>query len=125
MSSPKTQAETISLHPVPLTLEGSSVLHQMMRVRWTTWRQLSEARRDEIARQAAAVLEPLERDGRSAVYSLLGHKGDLLFIHFRNSFDELKSAELQLAGLELQDFLEPASSYLSVVELGLYDSSLK
>jgi peroxiredoxin len=125
MSSPKTQTETSALHPVPLTLEGSSVLHQMMRFRWTAWRQLSEARRAEIARPAASVLEPLEREGRSAVYSLLGHKGDLLLIHFRNSFDELKSAELQLAGLDLQEFLEPATSYLSVVELGLYDSSLK
>src|SRR5260370_26807005 len=103
MSSPKTQTETSALHPVPLTLEGSSGLQQMMRVRWTPWRQLSEAKRSEIARQAAAVLEPLEREGRSAVYSLLGDKGDLLFIHFRNSFDELKSAELQLAGLELQE----------------------
>ena len=25
---------------VPLTIEGYSVLHQMMRVRWAAWRQL-------------------------------------------------------------------------------------
>jgi peroxiredoxin len=30
-----------------------------------------------------------------------------------------------LAGLRLWDYLEPTSSYLSVVELGLYESSLK
>src|SRR5258706_9765614 len=124
MSSPETQTKSGALHPVPLTLEGASVLHQMMRFRWAAWRQLSDAKRAEIARQAAAALEPLEREGRSAVYSLLGHKGDLLFIHFRNSFDELKSVELEMAGLELQEFLEPTASYLSVVELGLYDSSL-
>jgi peroxiredoxin len=125
MSSPKTQTETNVLHPVPLTLEGSSVLHQMMRFRWPAWKQLPESQRAEIALEAAAVLEPPERDGRSAVFSLLGHKGDLLFVHFRQSFDELKSVELQLAGLRLQDYLDPMTSYLSVVELGLYDSSLK
>ena len=53
MSSPKTQTGPNALHPVPLTLEGSSVLHQMMRFRWTAWRQLPEAKRSEIARQAA------------------------------------------------------------------------
>ena len=42
--------------------------------------------------EAAPVLEGWEEvsDGRqSAVYSLLGHKGDLLFVHFRRSFEEL------------------------------------
>jgi chlorite dismutase len=63
--------------------------------------------------------------GQSAAFSLLGHKGDLILVHFRRSFDELSQVEKQLAQLHLSDFLEPTSSYLSVVELGLYDSSLK
>ena len=34
-------------------------------------------------------------DGRqSAVFSLLGHKGDLLLVHFRRSFEELNQAQL-------------------------------
>ena len=66
-----------------------------------------------------------EQDGPSALYSLVGHKGDLLWLHFRKSVDELNRAELCLARLRLADFLEPATSYLSVVELGLYDSSIK
>jgi hydrogen peroxide-dependent heme synthase len=32
---------------------------------------------------------------------------------------------LRLAALELWDYLEPTTSYLSVVELGLYDSTLR
>jgi chlorite dismutase len=56
---------------------------------------------------------------------LLGHKGDLILVHFRRSFDELNQVERRLAGLRLWDYLEPTSSYLSVVELGLYESSLK
>jgi len=65
-------------------------------------------------------------EGRqSAIYSLLGHKGDLLFLHFRRSFEELNQAQMELARLQLSDYLEPTTSYLSVIELGLYESTSK
>jgi chlorite dismutase len=63
--------------------------------------------------------------GQSALYSVLGHKGDLMFVHFRPSFEELNQAEMQISQLRLNDYLELASSYLSVIELGLYESSVK
>jgi peroxiredoxin len=112
---------------VPLTIEGYSVLHQMFRFRWAAWRPLRPAHKAEIAGEAADVLNQWERSssGQSALFSLLGHKGDLMFVHFRQSFDELNRAEMQLANLRLSDYLEPATSYLSVIELGLYESSLK
>ncbi|MFZ0760503.1 MAG: hydrogen peroxide-dependent heme synthase [Candidatus Sulfotelmatobacter sp.] len=118
---------------VPLTTEGFSVLHQMMRFRWTAWRALTEATRSAIAQEAASVLGEMENKsagqnpggGQSALFSVLGHKGDLMLLHFRNSFADLNQAELKLAGLLLSDYLEPTSSYLSIVELGLYDSTLK
>lgn len=113
---------------VPLTVEGASVLHQMMRFRWPAWRALSAESRGEILQEATRALAAWERPGggrQSAVYSLLGHKGDLLFLHFRRSFEELNQAQLELARLRLGDCLEPAASYLSVIELGLYDSTAK
>jgi chlorite dismutase len=115
------------LPAVPLTLEGYATLHQMMRFRWTAWRALAERDRRDIASEASRVLGEMEAraEGQSALFSLLGHKGDLMFVHFRNSFDELNQAELDLGRLRLSDFLEPATSYLSVIELGLYESSLK
>ena len=121
------EAATQALPAVPLTLEGASVLHQMMRVRWTAWKALPLADRNRIVAEAAASLSAMEKNatGQSAAYSLLGHKGDLILVHFRRSFDELGQVEKQLAQLRLSDFLEPTTSYLSVVELGLYDSSLK
>jgi hydrogen peroxide-dependent heme synthase len=114
------------LHGVPLTLEGSSVLHQMFRFRWAEWRKLTDAQRRDITAEAAQQLEKMEHavQGQSALFSLLA-KGDLLLVHFRNSFDQLKQAELELAGLKLSDFMELTTSYLSVVELGLYESSVK
>ena len=112
---------------VPLTVEGYSVLHQMMRFRWTAWRSLSESGRRELVHEAITVLSGMEsnRSGQSALYSLIGHKGDLMFVHFRESFDELNRAELELARLRLSEYWEPATSYLSIIELGLYESTTK
>ncbi len=129
-------ASTRSVHPqavsaetpaVPFTLEGYSVLHQMMRFRWSAWRPLRRSLKTEIVNEAAGVLAKMEQNagGQSGLYSLLGHKGDLMFVHFRNSFDELNQVELQLAQLRLSEFFEPTTSYLSVIELGLYDSTVK
>ncbi len=115
------------LPQVPLTIEGSSVLHQMMRFRWSEWRKLSEAERKQIVDEATPVFAQMEKASthQSAFFSLLGHKGDLMFVHFRHSFDELNHVELQMARLRLWDYLEPQHSYLSMVELGLYDSTVK
>ena len=120
---------------VPLTTEGYSVLHQMMRLRRPAWRALPAAEKSAIAREASAALVAMETTasvtagknpaGQSALFSLIGHKGDLMLIHFRHSFAELNQAELQLANMRLSDYLEPTSSYLSIIELGLYDSTLK
>ena len=88
---PDTLAAT-AMPPVPLSVEGASVLHQMMRFRRPAWRALSDAARAEIVQEASNALVALERpaEGRqSALFSMLGHKGDLMFIHFRRSFEEL------------------------------------
>ena len=113
--------------PVPLTIEGYSVLHQMMRFRWPAWRALGQIQKNEIIEEARAVLAKMEENaaGQSGLYSLIGHKGDLMFVHFRQSFAELNQAELQIAALRLSDYLEPTTSYLSVIELGLYESTIK
>jgi hydrogen peroxide-dependent heme synthase len=113
--------------PVPLTIEGASVLHQMFRLRRCAWRQLTASDRKTFASEAAAALAEMEQNpsGQSALFSLFGHKGDLLLVHFRNSFEELKAAELKIQSLRFYEYLEAASSYLSIVELGLYESTAK
>src|SRR5437762_12351792 len=123
MSTARTaRPQTASLPEVPLTIEGYSVLHQMMRFRWTAWRQLADVQGGEIVAEAGAVHSEMEQNsnGQSTLCSLLGHKGDLMLVHFRESFEALNQAELDRARIRLSDFLEPTSSYLSVIELGLY-----
>ena len=112
---------------VPLTTEGYSVLHQMMRMRWPAWRALAAAEKSAIAEEASEALAAMEAHvpGQSALYSLIGHKGDLMLIHFRDSFADLNQAELKIANLRFSDYLEPTSSYLSIIELGLYESTVK
>jgi peroxiredoxin len=123
----RTQAAAAAIPPVPLTIEGYSVLHQMMRFRWGAWRSLGSAERTETLDEASAALAKMEQNagGESGLYSLLGHKGDLMLVHFRPSFDELNRVEMELARLRLSDYLEPTTSYLSVIELGLYESTIK
>jgi chlorite dismutase len=115
--------------PVPLTLEGACTLHQFFRFDWKAWRGCAPDERSRIVQEAAAVLNELERDAsgkvQTALFSELGHKGDLILLHFRNSFEALNRVELQLAQTALYDFLDLRHSYVSVVELGLYESTRK
>jgi hydrogen peroxide-dependent heme synthase len=116
--------------PVPLTLEGSSMLHQFFRFDWKAWRATAAADRTRIAAEAISALTALERKSgeapaQTALFSQLGHKGDLVLIHFRDSFEALNQVELDLAQTEFYDYLDQRHSYVSVVELGLYESSRK
>jgi len=56
--------------------------------------------------EASSALTRMEQNssGQSALFSLIGHKGDLMLVHFRESFDELNRAELQLAQLRLSEY---------------------
>jgi peroxiredoxin len=126
-SSPPAPPAGAEIPPVPLTVEGYSVLHQMMRVRWAAWRELDAAVKQSLLREAEERLSGMQArsSGQSAAYSLLGHKGDLMLVHFRESFDALNQAELAVSQLGISAYLEPTTSYLSVIELGLYESTIK
>src|SRR5437667_6818963 len=108
---------------VPETLEGWSLLHQMFRIRWEVWRALAEAERKERAASAVDGLSALAKgeEGATALVSLLGHKGDLMAVHFRRDFEALQAAELAVTRLAVFPFLEQTTSYVSVVELGMYE----
>jgi len=108
---------------VPETLEGWSLLHQMFRVRWSDWQSLPAGERQALASEAADALAGMGRgeQGASACVTLLGHKGDLMLVHFRRDFEALQQAQLRVARLGSARFLEPTTSYVSVVELGMYE----
>src|SRR5262245_15488372 len=115
------------LPAAPLTLDGSYILHQMFRVRWSAWKALGITVQKYLLGNADAILAPMEQNKQepSALFSLLGHKGDLMLVHFRRTLEELNQAELNVSRSQIYEYLEPMTSYVSVVELGLYEASLK
>jgi len=108
---------------VPETLEGWSLLHQTFRVRWTAWRALGDEARAAISREAVATLSSMDRGetGSTALVQILGHKGDLMLIHLRRDFEALAEGQLAVARLSLSAHLEPRDSFVSVLELGMYE----
>ena len=112
------------------------MLHQIFRFNWKAWRALSPAEQQRIATAATLGVKDLSltsngqagqagHPNQTALFSLLGHKGDLMLIHMRDSVQALNQVELQLAQSAFYDYLELTYSYLSVVELGLYESTAK
>ncbi len=113
---------------VPLTLEGASVLHQIFRLRWDEWQAVDAGTRTESVdefREWLTRAEAARGGSQTAAYAMLGHKGDLLLLHYRHDFTALLEAQLNVSRLRIATYCELVNSYLSVVELGLYESTRK
>lgn len=107
----------------PETLEGWYVQHDMYTIQWPQWRALPASERDTVIESAAAWLhaQATPEQGSSAFFSMLGHKSDLLMMHFRPTLEALNGAELSLRQTALFAYLQPVYGYISVIELGLYE----
>jgi len=113
---------------VPETHEGWSVLHLMYRVDWGRLGQAHANDRAQMAIEACSALRDTlsdSSDGQTTLVQLLGHKGDLMVIAFRRSFDELGRTQLAWSRTKLHPYLEPTASYVSIVELGMYEMTAK
>jgi chlorite dismutase len=118
-SSPKQPDEPSQ---VPQTVEGWYVLHDVYVWDWERWRAEPEAERGATVARATEWLSGLPAGkGDSALYSVLTQKGDLMFVHYRETPDALGEVELELRKLALHDFLQPSYSYFSVIEVSLYE----
>jgi len=109
---------------VPETLEGWSVLHLMYRLNWDSARRLQDADIRRISNEAVSALAVPDA-GATAFVQMLGHKGDLMVICFRRDFEQLAQTQLALSRTELHSLLEPMTSYVSIVELGMYEMTGK
>lgn len=113
---------------VPETLEGWSALHLMYRVDWGRLGQAYPGDRQQMAQEfaqavASGVASP--EAGATSLVQLLGHKGDLMLIAFRRTFDDLGGVQLALSRAQLSAYLTMTTSYVSIVELGMYDMTAK
>jgi len=107
------------------TLDGWYTLHDFRTIDWSAWKGAT----DEVRETALQELQNLyttwektekDRQGSFGVYSIVGQKADLLFIHMRPTMEELNKIETEFNKTTFAEFLVPAYSYVSVVELSSY-----
>ena len=112
---------------VPESLEGWWILHRMFGFRRRAWDDHTEKRRSKIVRNAVDLFDHLRSgdDGDVALAQLVGHKGDLMITHYARTYDGLAYAQTLVDKLELHEFLYAKGSYVSVLELGMYDATVK
>jgi chlorite dismutase len=109
----------------PATEEGWYVLHDLRRVDWDAWREAPDHERERALSEGIAHLrahEDLEDAdaGGSALFSVVGHKADLMMTHMRPTTAHLDRAERRFEGTVLAGFTERVSSYVSVTEISGY-----
>src|SRR5690606_32290562 len=113
------QMNTVSDRPIipPATLEGWYALHQIFSLDWAAIRRMSPAERTETAAAARQLLTELAAprgEGWSGAYRLVGGGADTLFIHFRETPEELADAELRIRRSALGPLLRIEYDYFSV-----------
>lgn len=114
----------------PETLEGWFALHQIFRFRQ---QKLDAARLARLVKGAAKAVASGKKspaktrtkkvgstEGWSCFVRLIGSSADLMVIHFRDSLDSIAAAQDDLAHSQLGGILDPAYTFLSVAEAGLY-----
>ena len=114
---------------VPQTDEGWYMLHDFRQIDWDAWRNAPQQERERAARAGREYLASHESaadspdgEGTSAVFSIIGHKADLMIVHLRPTLDLLSQAERQFERTALAEFTTQPTSYVSVTEVSGYVS---
>ena len=109
----------------PGTEEGWYALHDLRAIDWDEWRKATERERERALEEGTEYLrshvDVADGDeGGSAVFTILGHKADLMILHLRPTLEALDRAERRFESTALAEFTERASSYVSVTEVSGY-----
>lgn len=115
-------------HPdVPESLEGWWILHRMFTLDRAGFQSQSQKKRDRFTGDAADLFRGFEEndDSDAGFAQLLGHKADFMLTHYARTFDGLAQMQTLVDRLELSRFLIPRDSFVSVLELGLYEATGK
>jgi len=107
------------------TLDGWYVLHDFRTIDWTAWNDATAEEREQARRGLlgqVAEWEEVEarKEGSLAVYAIVGQKADIVFMHLRETLQELNAIENAFNRSPFARFAKPAYSYVSVVELSNY-----
>ncbi|UOY91281.1 heme-dependent peroxidase [Ectobacillus sp. JY-23] len=107
------------------TLDGWYSLHDFRTMDWVSWKQLpSDERETAIAEFLNIVSKWNDTEaagaGSHAIYSIVGQKADIMFMILRPTMEELNEIETEFNKTKLAEYMVPAYSYVSVVELSNY-----
>ncbi|WP_409290739.1 hydrogen peroxide-dependent heme synthase [Peribacillus sp. SCS-37] len=110
------------------TLDGWYCLHDFRSIDWTTWKMLPEDERAEATAEFLGLVEKWnktaeQKEGSHALYTIVGQKADFMMMLLRPTMEELNAIETEFNKSKLAEFLVPAHSYVSVVELSNYLAS--
>lgn len=113
------------MNEAALTLEGWYALHDFRSIDWKAWKSLDKEQREAALAQFTKMWEQWrsceeEGTGTTVVYTVNGHKADLLIIHMRERMETLNELETELDKSLLAECLTRPYSYVSVVELSNY-----
>ncbi|WP_436902128.1 heme-binding protein [Halovenus halobia] len=109
----------------PPTDEGWYALHDYRTIDWDAWRDATDRERK---RALAEVTDHLDSHlavedadaGDSALYSILGHKADILILHLRPTSAHIGALERRFEQTEFARFTERETSFVSVTEASGY-----
>lgn len=107
------------------TMDGWYCLHDFRTIDWSAWKAASEQERTEATDELTAMLHKWQaiedaKEGSYAFYQIVGQKADLMFMTLRPTMNEIAALETEINKSKFGEFLMPAHSYISVVELSKY-----
>lgn len=111
-----------------LTLEGWFALHDFRAIDWPSWKRASAGERQQAVDELLSLYKEWgrteeEKQGSTAIYSIVGQKADIVFMHLRPTLEELQELETAFNKIAFADYTIPTYSYVSVVELSNYINS--
>jgi len=109
----------------PATEEGWYALHDCRSIDWDAWREAPQRVRDRALSEGIGFLDAYEavedaEKGQTAVYTVMGHKADIMILHLRPTMGDLDAAERHFEQTEFAAFTEREFSYVSVTEASGY-----
>ncbi|WP_040952956.1 hydrogen peroxide-dependent heme synthase [Gorillibacterium massiliense] len=109
------------------TLEGWYALHDFRTINWSSWKYVSEDERNRALDELNEFLDACketedDRQGSTVLYSIVGQKADFVFMHLRETLEEINELETAFNKTSFAEHTLPAYSYVSIVELSSYMS---
>lgn len=107
------------------TLDGWYSLHDFRLIDWAAWKRASETDRQLALQEFQSFMQQWrnaeqEKTGSTAFYSIVGQKADLVFMHLRETLEELNELETAFNKSSFAQYTIPVYSYVSIIELSSY-----